>query len=85
MLKTMAIVRTVFLVFVIGFTLRGLPLFWQVARTFDEQYSRCAANLKIVTAGAWLAIIWIAIETVVGWLVARRARPAGPETPPPKA
>ena len=78
MQKVMAVVRTLFLVFIVGFTARGLPLFWSVARTFDEQYARCSSTLKILQNGAWLAIAWIAFETAMGWWAAARAKAAAP-------
>jgi len=78
MLKVMAVVRTLFLVFIAGFAARGLPVFWSVARTFDEQYARCSSTLKIMENAAWLGIAWIAIETAVGWWMVARAKAAAP-------
>lgn len=89
MLKVMAVVRSLYLLFIAGFAARGLPLFWSVPRTFDEQYARCSNALKIVQNAVWLAIAWIALETAVGWwMVARakaapQARPAEPPGPAP--
>jgi hypothetical protein len=83
MLKVLAAVRTVFLVFIVGFTIRAMPLFWSnVAKTFDEQYARCAEGLGLITRAAWIAIGWIALETVVGWLLARRRVLVPREAPP---
>ena len=79
MFKATAIVRTLFLIFIAGFTVRALPFFWSVPRTLDEQYSRCAGNLEIVQRAAWLAIAWIALETAVGWW--RAMRPPAPKPP----
>ena len=79
--KAMAVVRTLFLIFVVGFTGRGLTLFWSVARTFDEQYARCSASLAIVERGAWIAIAWIALETAIGWWTVTRAKAAAPPGP----
>jgi hypothetical protein len=76
MLKVMAVVRTLFLIFIAGFAARGLPLFWSVPRTFDEQYARCSNSLKIAQSAVWLAIAWIALEVVVGWWMTARARSA---------
>lgn len=79
MLKVLAVLRTVYLVFIVGYTVRAMPLFTSVANTFDEQYARCSASLNLVVRAAWLAVGWIALETVVGWIVARRApRAAAP-------
>lgn len=84
--KAVAIVRTLFLIFIVGFTVRALPFFWSVPRTLDEQYSRCAGNLEIVQRAAWLAIAWIALETAVGWWRAMRpAAPSPPAEPKPPA
>jgi hypothetical protein len=88
MVKVLAVVRTLFLVFIIGYTARAMPLFWSnVAKTFDEQYARCAEGLGLTIRAAWVAIGWIALETAVGWYMAtRRPRPAkealSPRIPP---
>jgi hypothetical protein len=68
MLKALAVLRTVYLVFIVGYTVRAMPLVTSVARTFDEQYALCSASLHVLVRAAWLAIAWIAFETVVGWV-----------------
>jgi hypothetical protein len=73
MLKTMAVLRTVYLLFIVGYTIRVMPLFTSVSTTFDEQYARCASSLNMVVRAAWLAVGWIGVETVVGWWMVRRA------------
>jgi len=88
MLKTLAVLRTAYLVFIIGYTVRAMPFITTVARTFDEQYAICSSSLHVLVRAAWLAIAWIAFETVVGWLLARRkaaplpATQAAASTPP---
>jgi hypothetical protein len=72
MVKILAIVRTLFLVFVVGYTARAMPWWASVARTFDEQYARCSDALSLLIRAAWLAIAWIAFETAVGWWLATR-------------
>jgi hypothetical protein len=72
MLKALAVVRTLFLVFVVGYTVRAMPWWTNVARTFDEQYARCSDALTLMIRAGWLAISWIALETVVGWWLASR-------------
>ena len=75
MLKAFAVLRTLFLVFIVGYTVRAMPWWSSVARTFDEQYARCSETLELIMRAVWLAIAWIALETAVGWWVAtRRAR-----------
>lgn len=87
MLKFFAALRTVFLVFIVGYTVYAMagPL-GDVPRTFDEQYARCAASLALMRNAAWLAIAWILLETIVGWFRATRAKPAakraGADVPP---
>ena len=88
MLKLLAVLRTLFLVFIIGYTVRAMPFFTEVSRTFDEQYARCAQGIGLLTRAAWIAIGWIALETLVGWWLATRRRvaaePVEPSaTPPP--
>lgn len=74
----MPVLRTVFFVFIVGFTARALPLYWQVPKTFDEQYARCSSALGVLQQASWLAVAWILLEVIVGWaLVRRRAAAAG--------
>lgn len=89
MLKALAVLRTIFLVFIVGYTARAMPWWSNVARTFDEQYARCTDALSLVIRAAWLAIGWIALETAIGWWLATRERPKpltttkpGPGEPP---
>jgi hypothetical protein len=81
MLKALAVVRTLFLVFIVGFTVRAMPWWTQVARTFDEQYARCSDALSLLIRASWIAIAWIALETAVGWWMATR-RPRLPPSVP---
>lgn len=91
MLKTLAVVRTIFLVFIVGFTVRAMPWWTNVARTFDEQYARCTDALALLIRAVWIAIAWIGLETAVGWWMATRrggdsapaARPGEPPFAPP--
>jgi hypothetical protein len=86
MLKALAVLRTLFLIFIVVFTLRGMPI-WGLTKTFDEQYARCSASLGSITIAAWVAIAWIAFETAVGWWLATRQsrRSSSAAAPPPKA
>jgi hypothetical protein len=94
MLKVLAVLRTVFLIFIVAFTVRSMPWSMDVSRTFDEQYARCSDALSLVIRAAWVAIGWIAFETAVGWWLATRPpklhekdlpKPGGepPFAPPP--
>ncbi len=86
MLKVLAVVRSVFLAFIVGSTVRAMPFFWtNVSRTFDEQYSRCANALSMVIRAAWIAIAWIAFETAIGWWLALRKGRAGEAAVAPPA
>jgi hypothetical protein len=82
MYKALAVLRTIYLLFIVGYTIRAMPLFTSVTRTFDEQYARCSNSLNLLVRAAWLAIAWIAFETVVGWVLATRSRRAAPPTAP---
>jgi hypothetical protein len=77
MYTILAVLRTVFLVFIVGYTVKAMPVFTSVARTFDEQYARCSASLATLERAAWIAIAWIAIETAAGWLLVRGKRSRG--------
>jgi hypothetical protein len=88
MLKALAVVRTLVLVFLVGYTVRAMPLFVNQARTFDESYARCADSLSLVLRAAWFAVAWIALETLIGWILATRkpkaaAAPAPASVAPP--
>lgn len=75
MLKVMAVVRTLFLVFILGYTLWATP----IAAMWTKGV--LAVNMESVRAlsrATWIAIAWIALETAVGWL---RARPGGGQKP----
>ncbi len=86
MLKALAVLRTLFLIFIVGYTVRALPVFTTVASTFDEQYARCTGALNLLLRAAWIAIAWIALETALGWWLAVRAARkkalASPSAPP---
>jgi len=82
--KILAVVRSLYLIFIIGYTVRALPIFVNLARTHDESYARCADSLSLINRAAWFAIAWIAFETAIGWWMAfgRRAAPPPPAPAP---
>jgi hypothetical protein len=88
MAKTLAILRTVYLVFIVGYTLRALPL----ALMWSGEGRRGVVTVGLeavenVARAAWLAIAWIALEAALGWarvwLDRRRSRAAAPPPAPP--
>jgi hypothetical protein len=91
MLKVMAFLRTLVLAALVAYTVWAMPWGFAVtSRTFDEQYALCAASLAAVLRGAWMAIGWIAIDTLVSWLLVPKKKPPVPApapvpspTPPP--
>jgi hypothetical protein len=79
MIKVLAVVRTVFFIFIIGYTMRAMPWFTSVARTFDEQYARCSSSVELLLRAAWVGVAWIGVETLIGWWMAlRQAKKAAP-------
>jgi len=80
MLKVLAIVRSVFLVFLVGFRFYASPVYVTMPRTLDEQYARCSAAQESLRTVILVAIGWIALETLLGWVMARRR--AGQAQPP---
>ena len=84
MIKVLAILRTLFLVFIIGYTVRAMPWWTNVARTFDEQYARCSDALSLIIRASWLAIGWIALETAAGWWLATRQPKLHVDVPKPR-
>jgi hypothetical protein len=68
MVKVMAVLRTVFLLGIVGYMLWALPL----GILFSSAATRDAACFKVpdlekIASGAWAAVAWIAMETVFGW------------------
>jgi H+/Cl- antiporter ClcA len=85
MFKVLAVLRTLFLVSIVVYTVIAMQVFTKMAITFDEQYARCSSSRTEVMRAAWIAIAWIAFETVVGWLVARGKRSRGAHGAPAAA
>lgn len=99
MVKVMAVLRSIFLVFVFFYALKLLPLALLVSS--DARRGEVMVPFTKVEAAAsvtWLAIGWIALEVAVGWshvwvagkLRARaaakqqgQAQPAQPQPPSP--
>jgi hypothetical protein len=83
MVKVMAVLRTAFLVFVLYYTIRNTPVVFGLPTDINEPYKICKDSYEMLKSATWLAIGWIALETVVGWLMATRgARPAKDSSPP---
>jgi hypothetical protein len=93
LMKALAVLRTVFLLFIVYFTVTSMPFAMDVPRTHDEQYARVAASASALQWACWYAIAWIAFETALGWWLAlhpprppreprRPAAPAPPAAPP---
>jgi hypothetical protein len=87
MLKAMALLRTVVLFFLVGFLLWKLPLAILMSNASGLTNVNVGIDVvKQVASVAWLAIAWIAVETVGAWGRAwaadRAARKAAPAAPP---
>jgi hypothetical protein len=87
----MALLRSAYLAFLIGYTLAVSPLalLWSGATTRQGTTVTIPVLERVFTA-AWLAIGWVALEVVLAWarvaLDARaRRRPAPPATGPQPA
>lgn len=101
MTKLMAVLRSIFLVFIFFYALKLLPLALMVsgdARRGDVMVP--FTKVESVASVTWLAIGWIALEVVVGWTqvwvngklkdraaakAARAATAAAAPPPPPAA
>lgn len=83
MYKTMAVVRTAFLLFIVGYTLLTAPIEVWGSATLAVSVD----SLRRLNRAAWIAIAWIAFETALAWIVIRfRKAPqpaAAPVQPPP--
>ncbi len=76
----MPVLRTVFFIFIVGFTARALPFYWGMPGVYDEQIRRYKSAQEILRNGILLALAWILLEVILGWLAVRRRAAA---TPPP--
>jgi hypothetical protein len=91
MVKVMAVLRTVFLVFIGLYALKALPLALLLSSEATQREVMVPfTKLEAVAAVTWMAIGWVAVEVVVGWShvwVAGklRARAAARAQPPPPA
>jgi hypothetical protein len=74
MIKVLAVVRTVFFVFILGYTLSMVMprYFGSMTHTLDEQYARCVDTAGFMLRALGFAVGWIAFETAVGWWMALR-------------
>jgi signal transduction histidine kinase len=91
MLKAMAILRTVILVFLVAYLIWELPIALLV---FSGSARAAGVNVNVdmvkqVAGVAWLAIGWIALETALAWgrawSAGRAARKASSPVAPPAA
>ena len=91
MLKLMAILRSLVLLGLVAYLLWAMPL----GVLFSGAATRQATSFRVeviegVARAAWLALVWIGVETAIGWarvwLAARQAaKSAAPAPAPPKA
>ncbi len=78
MLKTLAILRTAFLVFMLGYAAVIWFRSFGMVSACDLQLRRCAQISYSLSWAVGLAIVWIGLETLLGWWVSHRAsRKAG--------
>jgi hypothetical protein len=87
----MALLRSAYLAFMIGYTLAVSPILelWSGATPQKANLVPLAVLEKVFTA-AWLAIGWIALEVVISWVrvwndARARPRPADPASGPQPA
>jgi len=91
MLKVMAVLRTAVVALLIPYSLWALPWGALMSRTFDETYARCANSLRELSMAMGVAVVWLLVETLVGWRLAFPRKPAAapaaprPADPPPPA
>jgi len=84
MLKVMAVLRLAVVVVLVPYTVWSLPWAALMAKTFDEQYARCAASLRELSIAMGLTIAWLLVDALLGWRLAF-PRPAAAAPPAPKA
>ncbi|HEY7723701.1 MAG TPA: hypothetical protein VH880_00075 [Anaeromyxobacteraceae bacterium] len=89
MAKALAVLRTLYLVFIVGYTVRALPL----ALLWSGESKRGVVTVGLdtveqVARAAWLAVGWIALEVALGWArvwIAGRSRAGAPPPVAPRA
>lgn len=65
MLRVMAVLRTAFLIFIVVYTL------WTITLSLGpEVVTVSRESLAHAHRTIWLAVAWIALDTIVGWLMA---------------
>ena len=96
MVKVMAVLRTAFLLFIVGYTvLRATPFQIGLPAGSAAAYDTCRVSLAEMSKACWMSIAWIAFDALVGWWMATRRpklhekdlpRPGGepPFAPPPR-
>lgn len=98
MLKALAVLRTIFLLGLVVYVVAwAMPWSTYVSDPIEVQYRHCSANLGRMSGAVWVAVAWIAFETIVGWMMsawsgrkkaAARVPPAAggepPFAPPPR-
>ncbi len=83
MQRALAVVRTVFLIFIAGYGFRAMPWYTSVPKTLDEQYARCSSAVDMLIRAVWFAVAWILVDTLLSWWIATRSRKAAASTAAP--
>jgi hypothetical protein len=79
MAKALAVLRTIFLVFIVVYTLGTTTL----ALWGPEIVSVSPEALRRANRATWLAIAWIALDTMIGWVAVSWRRRASTRTSSP--
>ena len=85
LVKTLTILRTAFLAFLVFYAFRATPLIMGLPQKVTDPYDICKASNDSLQKALWMSIAWITFETVVGWWHWMRARraPIEPDLPKP--
>lgn len=75
MLKALALLRTLFLVALVGYTVWSMPWSFGLPAGSAEAYDACRSGLTLLTRGIWAAIAWIGFDTAIGWALAAARKP----------
>ena len=73
LLKALAVLRTAFLAFIVYYTLSATPVLVGLPTDINEPYQKCKVGYEALSGAIWMAIGWIAFETLAGWWLATRA------------
>jgi hypothetical protein len=84
-IRALTVFRTLFLTYLVYYTFRATPLIMGLPQNVTDPYPICRESNTSLQKAIWMALGWIAFETVVGWWHWTRAgrKPLAPSVAQP--